>query len=161
MSHLACPLIFTLPRRVYVDDPELRPLVLAACARWNALRPGLFLVVDEPAAPVHVVRGPRTWVLMPVASAESVVHWGGEVPDDWMAHELGHTLGLGDHVWEGFDASGYRNPRVDRPDDPGRYHGVMSYLDPMSEWFGGDDRRMLAEHFAGGGKMVMPMVATK
>lgn len=160
MSHLACPVNFTLPRRVYAEDPDLRPLVLAACARWNAIRPGLFLVVDEPAAPVHVVRGPRTWVLMPVASAESVVHWAGEAPDEWMAHELGHTLGLGDHVWEGFDASRYLHAQEDVVGDPHRYRGVMSYLDPMAGWFGEDDRAMVAAHFPPTNRVAMPMVAT-
>ena len=160
MSHLACPVHFTLPRRVYVEVGSLRPLVAAACERWNAIRPGLFLVVDEPAAPVHVVLGPRTWVLMPFTSAESVLHWGDEAPDYWMAHELGHTLGLGDHVWAGLEGSGYRNPQVDAATDPARYRGVMSYLDPPDGWFGEDDRRMVNHHFATAGKVILPMVAT-
>lgn len=163
MSHLAIPRTFTLPRRVYVEEPSLRGLVADACNRWNALLPGLFLVVDEPAAPVHVVRGERTWVLMPVSSAESIVHWGGEMPPQWLAHELGHTLGLGDHLWPNFDAAGrtYIGAQVDEPGDSGRYRGVMSYLDPPDGWFGEDDRRMLAEHFGGPvNGVALPMVAS-
>ena len=159
MSHLACPVRFTLPRRVYVEVGSLRPLVAAACERWNAIRPGLFLVVDEPAAPVHVVLGPRTWVLMPLASAESVVHWSGVEDPRWMAHELGHTLGLGDHVWPGRDLTGYQSAQVDEAADETRYRGVMSYLDSMTAWFGDDDRRMVNHHFANAGKAILPMCA--
>ena len=160
MSHLAVPCLFTLPRRVYVEERTLRLLVEDACARWNAIHPGLFLLVDEPAAPVHVVRGERTWVLMPVNTAESIVHWGGEMPGYWMAHELGHTLGLGDHVWAGLEGSGYRNPQVDAATDPARYRGVMSYLDPPDGWFGPDDVRMLRDHFREAANMVtVPMVS--
>lgn len=163
MSHLSCPMNYTLPRRVYCEEPVLRALVEEAIGRWNAIAPGLFLLVDEPAAPVHVVRGERTWVLMPVNTAESIVHWGGEMPGYWMAHELGHTLGLGDHVWPNFDTGGrtYIGAQVDEPGDTGRYRGVMSYLDEHAVWFGQDDRRMLAEHFGGPvNGVALPMVAS-
>lgn len=162
MSHLACPQRFTLPRRVYVEEPSLRGLVADACNRWNALLPGLFLVVDEPAAPVRVVRDDVTYVDMPVDTAASVVHWGGEVPPYWLAHELGHTLGLGGHVWPSFATDGrtYIGAQVDEPGDTGRYRGVMSYLDPPEGWFGADDVRMLRDHFGSASDMVLPMVAT-
>lgn len=159
MSHLACPVRFTLPRRVYVENADLRRLVESACAQWNDLRPGLFLVVNEPAAPVWVRKGSRTWVKMPIDDAQSIVHWAGEVDPRWMAHELGHTLGLGDHVWPGLDTTGYHAPMVDDPEDETRYRGVMSYLDSMTAWFGEDDRRMVNHHFANAGKAILPMCA--
>lgn len=141
MSHLAAPIRFTLPRRVYVPDAELRAIVAEAAARWNAMRPGLFSLTLDPSAEVQVLGGgERTWVLMPLASPESILHWAGELPAEWMAHELGHTLGLADHVLS--LGPGYHNPRHAEAD---AYRGVMCNWSTFA--FSADDMDMLAEHF--------------
>ena len=141
MSHLAGPIRFTLPRRVCVPDAGLRDTVANAIGRWNAMRPGLFELTDDAAAEVQVLRGgERTWVLMPLASPESILHWAGDLPDAWMVHELGHTLGLADHVLA--VGPGYINAR---PADADPYRGVMCNWTPMA--FSADDMDMVAEHF--------------
>ena len=160
--HLAVPkILFVLPRRVWCPV-ELRPLVLPAIDKWNGLRAGLFVAVTDQDAEVRVEWGAQTWVEMPIASSRSVLHWGETRADRdyWMAHEIGHTLGLGDHVWVGipnFDK--YVNPQVDSIDDGGRYRGVMSYLSPPEEWFGPDDIGGLRRFFPLAHRLVIPGIA--
>ena len=94
-----------------------------------------------PTGDVTIVADGVTWVEMPCASNKSVVHVGNDVDlNYWMAHELGHTLGLADHIRSFDDPSIYVNPGR-CPDDG--YVGIMSYCTPRALWFGPQDVQMM------------------
>lgn len=133
-----------LPLTVSIGPGVDARVVRAALAEWNALRPGAFVEVSG-AATVSVVSSTRTWVDMPCGKTTSTVYAGSDVNlSYWMAHELGHSLRLADHVPVGSNPAGYRNPRF-CPDSG--YVGIMSYCTPRAQWWGEDDRRMMREAF--------------
>lgn len=144
MTYLAAPITYTLPRHVYAE-PQWREDTEEAIAEWNALRSGLFVMSDDPNAEVKVVTAPgRTWVQMPLNSPQSTVYVGNDVIISyWLAHELGHTLNLADHIFPDTDPTGYINPQSTEDG----YRGVMSYAAMRSQWFGDDDVKMLIEVF--------------
>lgn len=166
MSHLAIDSDWPLPRKVFCTGGEgLTQLVRAAIARWNGIRPGLFEYTNAVECNVLVRYNGQTWVDMAPLRGDRrgtvTVHWGQDEPPErglWMAHELGHALGLGDHVWPGANLAHYINPMVDRGDDPDRYRGVMSYHSHYDEWFSEDDLRMVREHFPLEHRIVLPGV---
>ena len=144
MTYLAAPITFTLPRHVYAD-PSLRDATAKAIAEWDACRSGLFVLTDDPNAEVRVVpTDGRTWVQRPLTGPQSTVYVGSDVdPAYWLAHELGHTLNLADHVWPDTDPTGYVNPQSTEDG----YRGIMSYAAERGQWLGAEDFAMLREVF--------------
>lgn len=123
---------------------------------------GPFKCNHDRAAWVQNIRDPQTgWYV------RSIIHYkpwqigANEFLDaDALAHELGHTLGLVDHVfWFPDFPNGWR--QCNRPDKRGHsnYDGVMSYcswrgMDSNGNWrtseyylfWGAEDRWMVAAH---------------
>jgi hypothetical protein len=150
VTYLAGPITYTLPRHVYASTPELRAETAKAIAEWDACRSGLFVLTDDPNAEVQVVpTDGRTWVLLPLTSPKSTVYVGSDVGDAsypyyWLAHELGHTLNLVDHVFPNTDRTGYISTTQSTEDG---YRGVMSYASTRDQWLGVEDFAMLREVF--------------
>ena len=154
--YLAAPVTFTLPRHVWAE-PSLREQTARAIAEWDACRSGVFVLTDDSDAEVKVVSTPgRTWVAMPLNGPASTVYVGndGTDIDFWLAHELGHTLNLADHVFPGTDLTGYVNAQSTEDG----YRGVMSYAATRDQWFGPDDVLMLASVFPLAYRVVIPEV---
>jgi len=152
VTYLAAPITYTLPRHVY-SEPQWREDVEVAIAEWNACRSGLFVMVDDPnVAEVKVITMPgRTWVQMPLTSPQSIVYVGNDI-QGLMAHELGHTLNLADHIFPDMDTTGYINPQSTEDG----YRGVMSYAATREQWFGNDDVTMLIDVFPLTHRVVVP-----
>ena len=158
MRYLAVDEAPDLPRRVWAED-GLREQAAEAIACWNALRPGTFELVpalDGLEAQVAIVRtSTRTFVDFSTAWPLAVVYCGADL-GPWLPHELGHALGLADHVLPGMDTSGYVRP-VEASE---AYRGVMSYQASREQWFGEDDVRMMREVFPLPHRVTVPGVAT-
>lgn len=132
-----------LPLGVSIGAGVDAAVVRAAMAEWNAVRPGTFVEASSN-ADVEVVASARTWVKMPCGTTKSTVYVGNDVNlSYWMAHELGHTLRLADHIPATQNTSGYINPKI----CPAGYVGVMSYCTPRSGWWGAGDVAMLDAAF--------------
>ena len=140
-GYLATYFQLELPRRVYCSALDLCALVKSSIDKWNSLRPGLFEMSDDPNSPVVVMlTDGRTWVSMPVSDNKATLYIGPDVDIEyWMPHELGHALGLADHVYPNQDLTGYVNPKFTTDG----YRGVMAYGVPPVEWFGSADSAML------------------
>jgi len=149
-DHKACSHpVLSVPRTVTIRSDVPNPQAWRnAIATWNAQGSGMrFVEVDSAAsmADVYIISSARysngsTWVRMPCGRTDSVVYAGTDVDlDYWAAHELGHTVGLADHITHGTDPSRYINPKY----CPEGYSGVMSYCTPRWQWWGPDDRYML------------------
>lgn len=158
MRYLAVDEAPDLPRRVWAED-TLRAQAEAAIACWNALRPGTFELVpalDGFEAEVAVVSTvTRTFVDFTTAWPLAVVYCGADL-DFWLPHELGHALGLADHVLPGMNTTGYVRP-VEASE---AYRGVMSYQASREQWFGPDDVRMMREVFPLPHRVTLAEVAT-
>lgn len=147
-----------LPRWVWADE-SLRNEAEAAIACWNRLRPGTFEMSygpDASGADVAIVpTSTRTFVDFSTAWPRVAVYCGHDL-DFWLPHELGHALGLADHVLPGMDTSGYIRP-VEASE---AYRGVMSYQASHEQWFGDDDVRMMREVFPLPHRVALAQVAT-
>lgn len=77
--------------------------------------------------------------------------WSASSFTPTLRHELGHALGLADHIQVVYAGGPYVNPRLcDAPSLPefSPYEGVMSYCAwdaGYRGWFGASDREMLAD----------------
>ena len=153
---MACNASVTLPRTVSIGAAVDITLVRSAIAEWDAVFGEVFVEVvvevfiEVPGAQpvpadIELVQDSATWVEMPCRATHSVVHLGGQTNlSYWLTHELGHTLGLADHIRPIDDAARYVNPGH-CPEDG--YDGVMSYCTPRERWFGAEDRRMMRALF--------------
>lgn len=121
---------------------------------WNRLAGWkLFRITPERSrADVRFRRSDRTWVRCSPSYTEAFrrcVVFTATSSAHVLRHEIGHTLGLADHVRASAYPEGKQvNARVcDDPDHPAyrAYRGVMSYCDWDREthWFGRADERML------------------
>jgi hypothetical protein len=141
---LACGAGITLPRTVTVMPGADGSAVRASMAEWNRFYGNVFVEVPT-GGDVQVIADRTTWVEMPCEGGHSVVHMGIDVSMAyWLTHELGHTLGLADHIRSSDDASRYINPGFCPGDG---YEGVMSYCTPRARWFGPDDVEMMRTVF--------------
>ena len=147
-----------LPRWVWADA-SLRAEAEAAIACWNRLRPGTFEMSygpDARGADVAIVpTSTRTFVDFSTAWPLAVVYCGHDL-DFWLPHELGHALGLADHVPPGMDTSGYVRPA----EASEAYRGVMSYQASLEQWFGDDDARLMRAVFPLPHRVTLAQVAT-
>lgn len=137
------------PRRLGVDlGAVVRPW--NTMAGWKLLRPAR----RRGHADVLILPGSSTWVQCSPSytdAYEGCVVWTASSHTETLQHELGHTLGLADHIVLSMDDGRHVNPRVcdeelDERFSP--YRGVMSYCSWNSGyagWFGEADHRMLAE----------------
>ena len=144
---LACEAGATLPRTVSVGAGVDPALVHSAMKEWNDAFGAVFVAAANSGrgADVEVVADSSTWVELPCSSTHSIVHVGGRTDlVYWLTHELGHSLGLADHIRVIDDASRYINPGR-CPEDA--YDGVMSYCTPRARWFGADDGEMMRTLF--------------
>jgi hypothetical protein len=139
--------------RVQADfgTTKLNPIL----ARWNKAAGWRLFVAVATTPDVKYVRGGPTYVVglpsntKPFASC--VIHYAAFDQHE-LTHEIGHCLGLADHVRWVANMTRWINPsQCDRPDKPlySAYHGVMSYCDWTTErqWFGAGDVALL--HRAG------------
>lgn len=169
MSHLFYPNEPTarpakLPVTIYAPRTPDQPIDLwyetaIACEPWNALAP-VFNLTDKRDAQVWgvVMFGDETWVRwkrpnyssVPIVYVQRKLMIGSREATQaeylnyvryWLPHELGHLIGLADHINPNTPTSGYQNPTI--ADAADHYNGVMSYRTPRWEWFGDDDRDML------------------
>jgi hypothetical protein len=143
---LACDGPVSLPRTVSVASDVDRRIVLDAMAQWNDFYGNVFIeVASSSFADVKIVSDRSTWVEMPCGRKETIVHAGRDVDlSYWLTHELGHALGLADHIRSSDDASRYINPGFCPGDG---YEGVMSYCTSSDRWFGPDDLAMVERLF--------------
>ena len=145
---VACNAGVTLPRTVSIGAGVDAALVRASINEWDDVFGDVFIEapIEIPGAQpvpadIELVRDSATWVEMPCRATHSVVHLGGQTNlSYWLTHELGHTLGLADHIRSIDDAAPYVNPGH-CPEDG--YDGVMSYCTPRERWFGAEDRQMM------------------
>lgn len=150
--HLVAPPPTEFPVRLWAEDEQLRSLMAISIDLWNTLRPGLFAEHGAPEGSYGVLRrtAGRTWVDMD--ASPRIVWCGTDQPlEEWLPHELGHVLGIGDNIWAYQLHPGYRDPRILDPYNPS-YKGVMSYYGPPwgrdgCRWFGDDDRLALDSLF--------------
>lgn len=158
MRYLAVDAAPTLPRRVRAT-PELHAATEAAIAKWNAIRPGTFELAPwhAPAAVDVVPSMTRTWVSFVEPWPRAVVLCGPDLAD-WLPHEMGHALGLADHVPPEMVEPGHVNPVI--ADDSNPYWGVMRYWTRLDQWFGPDDVAMMREVFPLAQRVVLPGVAS-
>ena len=138
--YVGCGSGITLPRTVSIGPGVDATLVRSAMAEWNQTF-GTVFVEAPTGGDVSIIADSVTWVEMPCASTKSVIHVGTDVDlNYWMAHALGHTLGLADHIRSFDDPSRYINPGL-CPNDG--YVGIMSYCTPRELWFGPQDVQMM------------------
>lgn len=148
-DHMACSRpALSWPRTVAIapDAPNTNAW-RSALAEWN--RQGAVVRFQEVSygteADVYVLSSyqwsnGQTWVNMPCGRTDSVVYAGTDVDlNYWATHEVGHTLGLADHITHSDNPSRYINPKY----CPEGYSGVMSYCTPRWAWWGTLDRYML------------------
>lgn len=159
MHHLAQPQSFKLPRTIYylnIPDPT-REIIADAIVAWNTIYP-CFTTVLTPDADVTFQFAERTWVKMPsTTDPKSVVYLGQDVSlTYWLEHELGHTLGLADHIRDGSSPTGYINPAL-CPSNP--YAGVMSYCSSRENWLTREDQLMLKRLFPLRRRNVIPGIS--
>lgn len=152
IDHMACsrpalPMPRTVIIRPGIDPGPWR----TAMAEWNAAGAATvgssrlrFVEVGQSyEADVYILPSTtgRTWVDMPCGRIEAVVHVGSDVDlYAWATHELGHTLGLADYIYDGQSATGYLNPGRC---PSGGYEGIMSYCYPYRHAFSPDDYNTL------------------
>lgn len=152
IDHVACSRpVLPMPRTVVIragfDPAPWR----TAIGEWNAagdatVGAGRLRFVEMGQAyeaDVYIIPSTtgRTWVDMPCGRIESVVHVGSDVDlYAWATHELGHTLGLADYIYDGQSATGYLNPGRC---PSGGYEGIMSYCYPYRHTFSADDYNTL------------------
>ncbi len=145
---LACVTTVTLPRTVSIGAGVDVALARSAMDEWNTAFGAVFVevapsVIERP--DVEIVMDSSTWVELPCRTNHSTVHLGGQTNlAYWLTHELGHTLGLADHIRLVDDGSRYINPGHCPQDG---YDGVMSYCTPRERWFGADDLEMIRTLF--------------
>ena len=148
-DHMACSRpALSWPRTVIIrPDAPNQQAWRNALAEWNAQgsRVRFVEVAQNSEADVYIVSSyqwsdGRTWVRMPCGRTDSVVYAGTDVDlGYWAAHEMGHTLGLADHITHAQNPAGWINPKY----CPAGYDGIMSYCTPRYRWWGANDRTML------------------
>jgi hypothetical protein len=118
---------------------------------WNQLA-GVPIFVKVTRDPDVVWRSAATtWVARRPGARPSCTIHHDRTTTWWHQHEIGHCLGLADHITvvEWRSQRGHVDPRVCDDTRHAAYHpyrGVMSYCQWSSSrphWFGGDDARML------------------
>ncbi len=148
-DHMMCGVPAKQTRAVYIEPSAWNYgfMVGPAVDYWNeasgyiAGRPLFKWWTNEP-APNLVVRKDsyNTWVEYD-CNGGAILHIGNETIEylwTWIAHELGHTVGFGDHIRTTTNPAGYTNPKI----YDGTYNGAMSYVGDHSTitW---DDLNML------------------
>lgn len=141
MRYLAVDAAPALPRTVWAPG-WLAGEVARAMDLWNRLRPGTFAWAEGHADVLVAETTGRTWVDFASAWPNVTVHCGPDL-GFWMPHELGHALGLADHILPGMDATGYVRP----VEASAAYRGVMSYQATRDDWFGPDDVALMRAVF--------------
>ena len=137
-------------------DPSLKVRIRHVIGPWNRLAGRrLFRAVPAAGRADVVFRPARTtWVQCLPSYEESYdrcIIWSATSFTSTLRHELGHTLGLADHIQVIFAEAPYINPRLcDAPSLPefSLYEGVMSYCawdDGFRGWFGATDLKMLVD----------------
>jgi len=166
-DHLMCaagkpPWTQTVSIDPAITNGVTRSDVLAAMDTWN----GPFVydygipIFREHTGPwwtadiIVTSSGERTWVQGPCnGSPYFDILWLGSADTwrnrAWLVHELGHTIGLADHVQASTPLQGYVNPKVCGVTWP-EYHGIMSYCaSPDLGVLRPDDHKMVREYWNG------------
>lgn len=150
MCHLALDYPALIPVIINVPlSSELYNLFNKAMEPWNRWRHMFEWTIDSCNA-AEIIPSGSTWVDMD----KMILRWAPETDSYWAIHELGHLLGLADHVYDGINKSKYRNPG-----GCDGYKGVMSYCWPKETWFGQDDYDMINTHWPLDNKITIPGVA--
>lgn len=137
-------------------QPRLKVRIRQVIGPWNRLagRKLFKAVAAWRRADVLFRPAETTWVqCLPSyqVAYERCIIWSDTSFTPTLRHELGHALGLADHIQVVYAEGPYVNPRIcDQPSAPefSPYEGVMSYCswdDGYRGWYGAADRKMLAE----------------